>query len=107
MSNTRKLKPRAPDEVEAAFAAELRHGGCPYCGSRRVVEKFHGESWDYGLRCEASCRTHTEPQLAHRIAADAAERAGLATGQKLSYRAFGDGAGRVEGAVLARAGGQS
>ena len=32
VSNTRRLKPRDPDAVEAAFAAELRKG-CPHCGS--------------------------------------------------------------------------
>jgi hypothetical protein len=108
VSNTRRAKPRQrpPDATELAFRAELRKG-CPHCGSRRVTERFRDGLWDYGLRCEASCRTHTEPRLAHRIAADAAQRAGAATGSKLSYRAFGDGAGRVEGAVLARAGGQS
>ena len=101
MSNTRRLKPREPDEVESAFAAELRKG-CPHCGSRRVVGRFHGGLWDYGLRCEASCRTFTDPRLAHRIAAEAAERASAATGTRLSYRALGEGCGQVEGAVVAQ-----
>jgi len=100
VSNARRLKPRPPDEVEAAFAAALREG-CPHCGSRRVVGRFHDGVWDYGLRCESSCRTFTEPVLAHRIASEAAERAGLAAGQKLSYRAFDNSAGRIEGAVIA------
>ena len=107
MSNTRHLqaRPRPADEIEAAFRAELRKG-CPHCGSRTVTAQFHGGVWDYGLRCEPSCRTFTEPVLAHRIAAQAAERAGLATGQKLSYRAFDSSAGRIDGAVVgARAGG--
>ncbi len=103
MSNARRLKPRPPDpdEVETAFAAELRKG-CPHCGSRRVVGRFHDGVWDYGLRCEPSCRTFTEPVLAHRIASEAAERAGLASGQKLSYRAFDSSTGRIEGAVVAQ-----
>jgi len=104
VSNTRRLKPRDPDEVESAFRDELRKG-CPHCGSRRVVGRFHDGLWDYGLRCEASCRTFTEPLLAHRIAAEAAERASAATGIRLSYRAFNEGIGRVEGAVRALAGG--
>lgn len=99
MSNARRVKPRPPDEVEAAFAAELRKG-CPYCGSKRVVARFHDGTWDYGLRCEPSCRTFTEPLLAHRIASEAAERASLASGQKLGYRAFDDCTGRIEGAVV-------
>jgi len=103
VSNARRLKPRAPDEVEAAFRAELRRG-CPYCGSRRVVEKFRAGVWDYGLRCEPSCRTFTEPQLAHRVAAQAAERAAAATGQRLRYEAFDGSCGRAEGAVRALAG---
>jgi hypothetical protein len=108
VSNTRRVKPRPrpPDEVEAAFRVELRRG-CPHCGSRRVTEKFHDGLWDYGLKCLPGCKTHATPQLAHALAARAAERAAVATGQKLSYQAFGDGAGRVEGAVRALAGGQS
>ena len=105
MSNTRRLKPRPrpPDEVEAAFRAELRKG-CPHCGSRKVNGRFHDGLWDYRLSCEPSCRTFSEPVLAQRIASEAAERAGLATGQKLSYRAFDSNVGRIEGAVVARAG---
>lgn len=105
MSNTRrvKLRPRPPDETEAAFRAELRKG-CPHCGSRRVTERFRAGVWDYGLRCEASCRTFTEPQLAHRIAAQAAERAGAALGAPLQYQAFDTSSGRIEGAVRALAG---
>jgi hypothetical protein len=104
VSNTRRLKPREPDAVESAFAVELRRG-CPHCGSTRVTGRFHDGLWDYGLRCESSCRTFTEPLLAHRIASEAAERASAATGIRLSYRAFHEGAGRVEGAVRALAGG--
>jgi hypothetical protein len=108
VSNTRRVKPppRPPDEVEAAFRHELRKPGCPHCGSRRVVGRFHDGQWDYGLRCDPSCRTFSEPQLAHAIAAAAAERAGLAIGSPLTYRAFGEGSGQVEGAVLALAGGR-
>jgi hypothetical protein len=106
VSNTRrvKLRLRPPDETEAAFRAELRKG-CPHCGSRRVTERFRGGVWDYGLRCEAACRTFTEPQLAHRIAAQAAERAAVATGQRLQYQAFDTSTGQIEGAVRALAGG--
>ena len=105
MSNTRRAKPRPrpPDETEAAFRAELRKG-CPHCGSRRVTGRFHDTRWDYGLRCDPSCKTFTEPQLAHRIAAQAAERAALATGQRLRYEAFDTSTGRIEGAVRALAG---
>ena len=99
MSNTRRLKPRDPDTVESAFRAALGEG-CPHCGSRRVVGRFHDGLWDYGLRCEASCRTFAEPRLAHKIAAEAAERASAAMGIRLSYRAFNEGCGRVEGAVV-------
>lgn len=98
MSNRRRLPPRPPDEVEAAFAAELL-AGCPYCRSRKVSGRFHDGVWDYRLSCLPSCRTFTEPQLAHRIASEAAKRAGLATGLKLSYRAIDSGAQAV-GAVL-------
>jgi hypothetical protein len=104
VSNTRRLKPREPDEVESAFAAELRKG-CPHCGSKVVTGRFHDGWWDYGLRCEPSCRTFAEPLLAHRIASEAAERVSAATGVRLSYRAFNEGIGRVEGAVRALAGG--
>ena len=107
MSNTRhaKPRPRPPDEVEAAFRDELRKG-CPHCGSRRVVGRLRDGLWDFGLRCNRGCKTFAEPQLAHAIASAAAERAGLAIGTKLSYRAFGEGSGQVEGAVLALAGGR-
>ena len=106
MSNTRRLKPRPrpPDATEAAFRAELRRG-CPHCGSRTVTGRFHDGLWDYGLRCEASCRTFTEPRLAHRLAAEAAERAAEATGQRLRYEAFDSSSGQIEGAVRALAGG--
>jgi hypothetical protein len=103
VSNTRRLKPtpREPDEIERAFRDELRKG-CPFCQSRRVVGRFHGGRWDYGMRCEPSCRTFAEPQLAHRLAAEAAERA-AATGQRLRYEAFDVSTGRIEGAVRALA----
>jgi hypothetical protein len=106
VSNRRrlKLKQRPPDEIESAFRAELRKG-CPHCGSRRVVGRLRDELWDYGLRCDPGCRTFAEPRLAHAIASAAAERAGLAIGSPLTYRAFGEGSGQVEGAVLALAGG--
>jgi hypothetical protein len=103
VSNTRRAKPprRPPDEVEAAFKAALAEG-CPHCHSRKVTGKFHDGVWDYRLSCVPSCRTFAEPQLAHRLAAEAAKRAGLAIGQPLSYRAFDSGAGQVEGAVVTR-----
>jgi hypothetical protein len=103
VSNSRRLKPRPrpPDEVEAAFRDELRKG-CPHCQSRRVVGRFHDGRWDFGMRCDPGCRTFAEPPLAHRLAAEAAQRAGLAIGTRLSYRAFGEGSGQVEGAVVTR-----
>jgi hypothetical protein len=97
VSNARRLKPRPPDEVEAAFAAELRKG-CPHCGSKRVVSRFHDGLWDYGLRCGAACPTHADQVLAHRVAAEAASRAGL------GYRAIDSCSGQVTGVVVARAG---
>ena len=105
MSNTRRLKPRPrpPDATEAAFRAELRKG-CPHCGSRTVTARFHDTRWDFGLRCEQGCKTFAEPQLAHAIAARAAERAAEATGQRLRYEAFDTSTGRIEGAVRALAG---
>jgi hypothetical protein len=66
-----------------------------------VSGRIRNGRWDYRLACGPGCRTHAEPQLAHRIAADAAQRAGLATGQKLTYRAI-DSAG-TKGAVVAGA----
>jgi hypothetical protein len=109
VSNTRhaKPRPRPPDAVEAAFRAELRRG-CPFCQSRRVVGRFRfhgGGRWDYGMRCDPSCRTFAEPQLAHRIAVKAAERAAAATGQTLRYEAFDSSTGAIEGAVRALAAG--
>ena len=100
MSNAKRLKPREPDEVEAAFAAELRRG-CPHCGSRRVTGRFRAGVWDYRLSCTPSCRTFTEPQLAHRLAVEAAAKTAEKTGQRLSYRAI-DSAG-TRGAVVAGA----
>jgi hypothetical protein len=104
VSNTRRAKPppRPPDEVEAAFRDELRKG-CPYCQSRRVVGRFHDGRWDFGMRCDPRCRTFTEPRLAHRLAAEAAERAAAATGQTLRYEAFDNSSGAIEGAVRVRA----
>jgi hypothetical protein len=46
-----------------------------------------------------------EPRLAHRIASEAAERAGAVTGQRLRYEAFDSSCGQIEGAVRALAGG--
>jgi hypothetical protein len=107
VSNTRRAtqRPRPPDEVEAAFRAALREG-CPHCGSRTVTARFRGGVWDYGLRCVPSCRTFTEPQLAHRVASEAAERAAAATGERLRYEAFDSSTGQIEGAVRAWAGGR-
>jgi hypothetical protein len=105
VSNTRrvKLRPRPPDATERAFAAELRRG-CPWCHSRKVTAKFKGHVWNYGLMCLASYRTFAEPLLAHRLGAQAAERAGAALGERLQYQAFDTSAGRIEGAVRALAG---
>jgi hypothetical protein len=105
VSNSRHLKAqaRSPDEVETAFRDALR-AGCPHCGSRRVTGRFRAGVWDYRLSCKPSCRTFSEPQLAHRLAVEAAERAGLATGERLRYEAFDTSTGRIEGAVRALAG---
>jgi len=109
VSNTRRAKPprRAPDEIEAAFRNALRERGCPYCGSRHVTGRLRNGSgrWDYRLSCDPGCRTFAEPQLAHRIASQAAERAAAATGQRLQYQAFDSSTGAIEGAVRALAGG--
>jgi hypothetical protein len=58
VSNSRhlKLKPREPDEVEAAFRDELRKG-CPHCRSRQVTGRFRAGLWDYRLSCKPGCRT--------------------------------------------------
>ena len=97
MSNGRRLKPREPDEAEAAFRDELRKVGCPHCGSKVVTARFRGR-WDYGLRCQAGCPTLTDQLLAHRVASEAAARAGL------SYRAVDSCTGELMGVVLARPG---
>jgi hypothetical protein len=106
VSNTRRLKPRPrpPDEVEAAFRDELRKG-CPHCGSRRVTGRIRNGQWDYRLSCAPGCASFAKPQLAHAVAARAAERAAAATGQTLRYEAFDSSTGAVEGAVRALAGG--
>jgi hypothetical protein len=107
MSNTRRVKPprRPPDEIESSFRDELRRRGCPHCGSRQVTGRLRNGRWDYRLSCKPSCRTFAEPRLAHRIAAEAAERAAAATGQRLRYEAFDGSTGAVEGAMRALAGG--
>lgn len=97
MSNTRRVKPRPPDADEEAFRRELALG-CPHCGSRRIVAKFRGNVWDFGLRCEEGCPTHADQVLAHRIGSEAASRAGL------GYRAVDSCSGQVTGVVVARAG---
>jgi hypothetical protein len=104
VSNSRrlKLKPREPDEIEAAFRDELRRG-CPHCGSRQVTGRIRNGRWDFRLSCVPSCRTFSEPQLAHRLAAEAAQRAARVTGQTLRYEAFDGSAGQIEGAVRALA----
>jgi hypothetical protein len=56
-------------------------------------------------RRDPGCRTFAEPQLAHGLAAEAAERAALVTGQRLSYQAFDTSTGAIEGAARALAGG--
>jgi hypothetical protein len=70
-----------------------------------VTGRIRAGVWDYRLSCNPSCRTFAEPQLAHRLAAEAAERAAAATGQRLRYEAFDGSAGQIEGAVRALAGG--
>lgn len=102
MSNGRRLRRREPTPAEQAFRDELRREGCPHCGSRRVLTGFRGGQYDYGLRCEEGCPTLAEPVLAHRIAARAAERAGVTVGERLSYRASDDASG-VVGVVVGAA----
>ena len=97
MSNARRLKPRPPDEDQAAFRRELALG-CPHCGSRRVVARFHDGLWDFGLRCPEGCPTHADQALAHRVASEVADRAGL------GYRAVDSCSGQVTGVVVARPG---
>jgi hypothetical protein len=104
VSNRPRLR-RPPNDIEAAFRDALRQG-CPHCGSRRVVGQYRGGVWDFGLRCEAACRTFAEPQLAHRLAAEAARAASEAAGEKLSYRAVDACTGAVAGVVVGRAGGR-
>jgi hypothetical protein len=101
VSNTRRLRqqPRPPDDAQRAFRDELRRTGCPYCGSRRVIGRFHDDTWDYGLRCLPDCRTHAEPVLAHRIASEAARRAAEAAGERLVYQAVDSMSGTVAGVV--------
>jgi hypothetical protein len=70
-----------------------------------VTGRIRNGVWDYRLSCAPSCRTFAEPQLAHRLASAAAERAAQATGQRLRYEAFDGSAGQIEGAVRALAGG--
>ena len=70
-----------------------------------MTGRIRNGMWDYRLSCDPSCRTFSEPQLAHRIAAEAAERAAAATGQRLQYQAFDGSTGQIEGAVRALAGG--
>jgi hypothetical protein len=101
VSNARRLKPRPrpPDEIEGAFRDALREG-CPHCGSTRVTGRFTGVVWRYTLLCGADCPTHADQRLAHRVAVDAAERAGAAAGVPLSYRPCDSAV--VEGAVVAQ-----
>jgi hypothetical protein len=70
-----------------------------------VTGRIRAGVWDFRLSCVPSCRTFAEPRLAHRLAAEAAERAAAATGQRLRYEAFDTSTGRIEGAVRALAGG--
>ena len=73
-----------------------------------AIVAWPSRAWiTFGLKCDPSCRTFAEPVLAHRIASEAAERAGLVTGQRLQYQAFDTSTGRIQGAVRALAGGQS
>jgi hypothetical protein len=93
VSNTRRLKPPDPDEVELAFRDELRKG-CPGCGSTTVTAKYRGR-WEYTIRCSPDCPSWTGALpgfTGHTIGSEAAKRAGMA------YRAID---GTTGGVVLA------
>lgn len=100
VSNRRKLAPRQPDASERAFRDALAEG-CPHCGSRTVTGRFRGV-WDFRLSCRPGCPTFTDSQKAHAVAARAAERAGLVTGEALLYQAVDSATGAVAGVVRAR-----
>ena len=102
MSNTRRLKvtPREPNPVERAFRDELAARGCPACGSRKVTGKLQGDTYRYTLACLPSCPTHGDAAAAHRIASEAAKRAGVAADEPLSYRAVDTSTGEVAGVVV-------
>jgi len=85
-----RSRPRSGPSCEGLPALRVPHDDRP----------VHDTRWDFGLRCDPSCKTFAEPQLAHRIA----ERAAEATGQRLRYEAFDTSTGRIEGAVRALAG---
>ena len=74
--HTGRQEQRAAAEAEAVGGrmspwrrspGELRKG-CGYRGSRGLGGRFHDGVWITGLRCALSCRTFTEPVLAHRLA---------------------------------------
>lgn len=93
MSNTRRVKPRPPDEDEQRFRAELKKG-CPGCGSKTVTGRFRGR-WEFTLRCREGCPSFTGMPggfTGHSIGAAAAQRAGM------SYRAID---GTTGGVILA------
>jgi ribosomal protein S27AE len=78
VSNTRRLRPRAPDADELAFRAELAKG-CPRCGSSAVTARFRGR-WEYTLRCRPDCPSWTGALngfTGHTIGSEAARRAGM------------------------------
>jgi hypothetical protein len=93
VSNTPRLKPRAPDEDELAFRAELVKG-CPGCGSTTVTARWRGV-WQYTIHCDPACPSWTGALsgfTGHAIGSEAARRAGMA------YRAID---GSTGGVVLA------
>jgi hypothetical protein len=102
LSRRLKLKPRPPDEVEAAFRDELRKG-CPIA---RAGGRWASSMTAGGITgCAATRRAVRSASRSSRTRSPQRrrERAGLATGSRLTYRAFGEGSGRVEGAVVALA----
>jgi hypothetical protein len=66
-----------------------------------VIPRFRGV-WSYTLACLPSCPSHADQALAHKIAAEAAQRAGVAAGERLSYRAIDTSSGEVAGVVTGR-----
>jgi hypothetical protein len=66
-----------------------------------VVGRYRGAVWAYTLMCPDSCPTHADAVAAHKVAAEAARRAGTAVDEKLIYTAVDSSSG-VAGVVRGR-----